>query len=80
VRQQELPSKRIALWLAWLYPLGVLVMFTVNLSVKEWLGVEGDWKDEALKSLYGTAIMLVSCFILLIGIQGVSRRRTGRCT
>jgi hypothetical protein len=65
-------AKRVVIWLALMYPLGVLIMFAVNTWVKARLGLEVDREDELVKSLFGSAVMLASCVLLCLSAWCVS--------
>ena len=77
--EQRSLTKLFVISLVLFYPFGVLLSFAVNYLVKTQLGVEVDWKDEMVTSLYGAAITLVSCVLLCLGVWGVLNRLTRRC-
>jgi len=75
-------SKQVIVWLALMYPLGVLIVFTVNACWKAWAktqwGVELEYENEVFKTFVGTAIGLASMGLMLFCFERVGVALTRR--
>jgi hypothetical protein len=71
-------TKQVIVFLAMMCPLGVLVMFAAETWMKGRLGLEVDWEDELVRSLYGTAITLASMGLMLFCVERVGAALTRR--